>query len=257
MCPNEGEWRDYNDLIINKDLSIIDNSLNILRFETNYEFSQLNKQVNKTEWFMNPHDVNAYYSPNYNEIVFPAGILQGEFFGDDMIKNFGGIGVVIGHEITHGFDDEGSKFDCDGNLNIWFSKTDTKNFNDKSIKLQKQFDNLYIEGLKLDGKLTLGENIADLGGVSISYSAMEEYMKDKSIDLTNEDKKKFYTSFAKIWKCKATPESTRLRVTTDPHSPPIYRVNQILGNFKPFLDLYEIGEKDTMYINEEDRAYIW
>lgn len=257
VCPNEGEWRDYNDLIINKDLSIIDNSLNVLRFETNYEFSQLNKPVDKTEWFMNPHDVNAYYSPNYNEIVFPAGILQGDFFGDDMIKNFGGIGVVIGHEITHGFDDEGCKFDSNGNLNMWFSNIDTKNFSDKSIKLQKQFDNLSIEGLKLDGKLTLGENIADLGGVSISYMAMEEYMKYKTINLTDEDKKKFFKSFAKIWKSKATPESTRMRVTTDPHSPPIYRVNQILGNFKPFLDLYEIKEGNDMYINEEDRAHIW
>ena len=257
VCPNKGEWRDYNDLIINKDATIIKNLLSIKKFETDYEFSQLNRPVDKTEWFMNPHDVNAYYSPTYNEIVFPAGILQGDFFGDDMIKNFGAIGVVIGHEITHGFDDQGCKFDCNGNLHIWFSKIDTKNFSNRTIKLEKQFNRLSIEGLKLDGKLTLGENIADLGGVSISYSAMEEYMTDKNEELTEEYKKKFFTSFAKIWKSKETPESTKLKVTTDPHSPPKYRVNQILGNFEPFLNLYKITDKDGMYIKLEDRANIW
>ena len=255
VCPNEGEWRNYNNLIISNNLSLIENVMNIKEFDEAYEFSYLNKPVDKTQWFMNPHDVNAYYSPNYNEIVFPAGILQGDFFGDNMVKNFGGIGVVIGHEITHGFDDEGRKFDCDGNLNNWFTDTDIKSFESKSIKLEKQFDNLSIEGMKLDGKLTLGENIADLGGVVISYNAMEEYMKDK--DLTDEDRKTFFTSFAKIWKSKATSESTKLRASTDPHSPPIYRVNQILGNFKPFLDLYNITDNDDMYIDENQRADIW
>ena len=255
VCPNEGEWRNYNNLIISNTLSLIQNVMNIKEFDEAYEFSYLNKPVDKTQWFMNPHDVNAYYSPNYNEIVFPAGILQGDFFGDNMVKNFGGIGVVIGHEITHGFDDEGRKFDCDGNLNNWFTDTDIKSFESKSIKLEKQFDNLSIEGIKLNGKLTLGENIADLGGVVISYNAMEEYMKDK--DLTDEDRKTFFTSFAKIWKSKATSESTKLRAATDPHSPPIYRVNQILGNFKPFLDLYNISDNDDMYIDENERADIW
>lgn len=255
VSPNEGEWRNYNNLIIGNNLSLIENVINIKEFDEAYEFSYLNKPVDKTQWFMNPHDVNAYYSPNYNEIVFPAGILQGDFFGDNMVKNFGGIGVVIGHEITHGFDDEGRKFDCDGNLNNWFTDTDIKSFESKSIKLEKQFDNLSIEGMKLDGKLTLGENIADLGGVVISYNAMEEYMKDK--DLTDEDRKTFFTSFAKIWKSKATSESIKLRAATDPHSPPIYRVNQILGNFKPFLDLYNISDNDDMYIDENQRADIW
>tara|TARA_Y100000590_G_scaffold283616_1_gene319099 strand:+ start:1140 stop:3011 length:1872 start_codon:yes stop_codon:yes gene_type:complete len=255
VSPNEGEWRNYNNLIIDNNLLLIQNVMNIKEFEESYEFSYLNKPVDKTQWFMNPHDVNAYYSPNYNEIVFPAGILQGDFFGDNMIKNFGGIGVVIGHEITHGFDDEGRKFDSDGNLNNWFTEADIKSFESKSIKLEKQFDNLSIEGMRLNGKLTLGENIADLGGVVISYNAMEEYMKDK--DMTDEDRKTFFTSFAKIWKSKATPESIKLRVATDPHSPPIYRVNQILGNFEPFLDLYNISENDDMYIDENERADIW
>ena len=255
VSPNEGEWRNYNNLIISNNLSLIQNVMNMKEFEESYEFSYLNKPVDKTRWFMNPHDVNAYYSPNYNEIVFPAGILQGDFFGENMVKNFGGIGVVIGHEITHGFDDEGRKFDCDGNLNNWFTDSDIKSFESKSIKLEKQFDNLSIEGMRLNGKLTLGENIVDLGGVVISYNAMEEYMKDK--DLTDEDRKTFFTSFAKIWKSKATSESIKLRVSTDPHSPPIYRVNQILGNFKPFIDLYNISEKDNMYIDENERAEIW
>lgn len=255
VSPNDNEWRDYTNLVISDQSSLVKNTLNAQAFEEKYDNSYLNKPVDKSRWFMNPHDVNAYYSPNYNEIVFPAGILQGDFFGDNMVKNFGGIGVVIGHEITHGFDDEGRKFDSDGNLNNWFTDEDIKSFEKRATKLEKQFDSLSIEGMKLNGKLTLGENIADLGGVIISYNAMEEYMKDK--DLTDNDRKTFFTSFAKIWKSKATPESTKLRVATDPHSPPIYRVNQILGNCKIFNDLYNIKETDDMYINEEDRADIW
>ena len=255
VSPNENEWRNFEKLNINSKLNIIQNVMNVKEFETEYEFSQLNKPVDKTQWFMNPHDVNAYYSPNYNEIVFPAGILQGDFFGDDMVKNFGGIGVVIGHEITHGFDDEGRKFDCDGNLKNWFNDQDMKSFNSRAVKLEKQFDNLSIEGTRLNGKLTLGENIADLGGVIISYNAMEDYMRDR--DLTDDDRKSFFTSFAKIWKSKATAESIKLRASTDPHSPPIYRVNQILGNFKPFLDLYNIKSTDDMYVDDNERADIW
>lgn len=256
VCPNDGEWRDYNDLVISDDVFLLENVLRIKKFETDFEFSELNQPVDRTRWFMNPHDVNAYYSPTNNEIVFPAGILQGDFFGDDMISNFGAIGVVIGHEITHGFDDEGCKFDCDGNLRKWFTEDDIKRFDSRTIKLQTQFSKLSIEGLNIDGKLTLGENIADLGGVVISYNAMDEYMRDKG-GVTDEDRKRFFTSYAKIWKCKSTPESTKLRVTTDPHSPPEFRVNQILGNFKPFLDLYGISESDPMYIVESDRADIW
>jgi len=260
--PNDSEWRDYTELVISNTLSIIENAMNVKKFEANYEFSQLNKQVDKTQWFMNPHDVNAYYSPNYNEIVFPAGILQGDFFGGDMIKNFGGIGVVIGHEITHGFDDEGRKFDSDGNLKNWFTDKDILSFERRSCKLEEQFNKLSIEGVKVNGKLTLGENIADLGGVVISYNAMEEYMETynketNNIPMSDDDRNEFFISFAKIWKSKATPEFTKLMATTDPHSPPIYRVNQILGNFKPFLDLYKISTGNEMYIPSEDRADIW
>jgi putative endopeptidase len=253
ISPAENEWRNFDELKVLNDLSIIQNIMNINKFEIDYKYSKLNKAVDKTEWFMNPHDVNAYYSPNYNEIVFPAGILQGEFFGDDMIKNFGGIGVVIGHEIIHGFDDEGRKFDCYGNLQNWFTKQDIINFEEKSKKLENQFNKLSINNIKLNGKLTLGENIADLGGVIISYNAMEEYMKDKSI--TDDDRKMFFTSFAKVWKSKSTPESMELQLTIDPHSPPEFRVNQILGNFKPFLNIYNISENDNMYVN--DRVDIW
>ena len=255
VSPNENEWRDFEKLDIDSELNIIQNVMNVKEFETEYEFSQLNKPVDKTQWFMNPHDVNAYYSPKYNEIVFPAGILQGDFFGDDMVKKFGGIGVLIAHEITHGFDDEGRKFDCDGNLKNWFNDQDMESFNSRATKLEKQFDNLSIEGIRLNGKLTLGENIADLGGVIISYNAMEDYMKDK--ELTDYDRKAFFTSFAKIWKSKSTAESTKLRAATDPHSPPIYRVNQILGNFKPFLDLYNNESTDDMYVGDKERADIW
>lgn len=255
VSPNDGEWRNYSELIVSNDLSIIENYMNIKKFEYNYELSELNKPVDKKRWFMNPHEVNAYYDPNYNEIVFPAGILQGEFFGDNMIQNFGGIGFVIGHEITHGFDDEGRKFDSDGNLNNWFCSEDIKLFEERASKLKNQFDKLEIEGININGKLTLGENIADLGGVIISYEAMEEYMKDKV--LSDEDKKMFFTSLAKILKYKATTEYIKLSVTTDPHSPHKYRVNQILGNFEPFLELYDISENDLMYIDNNERAYIW
>ena len=253
ISPADNEWRNFDELIVSNDLTIIQNTMNINKFEVNYRYSKLNKLVDKTEWFMNPHDVNAYYSPNYNEIVFPAGILQGDFFGDNMIKNFGGIGVVIGHEIIHGFDDEGRKFDCYGNLQNWFTQQDIINFEERTKKLENQFNKLSINSIKIDGKLTLGENIADLGGIVISYNAMEKYMKDKTI--TDDDRKLFFTSFAKIWKSKSTPESTELQVTIDPHSPPKFRVNQILGNFEPFINIYKISKNDKMYVN--DRVDIW
>lgn len=256
VSPNEGEWRNYDNLEILDSNSLIRNVLNIKKFEFDFELSQLNKELDRTLWFMNPHDVNAYYSPNYNEIVFPAGILQGDFFGDDMIKNFGGIGVVIGHEITHGFDDEGRKFDDEGNLNNWWNSNDIKKFECRANKLEKQFDKLTLEGLKLNGKLTLGENIADLGGVVIGYYALSDYMNNKG-EFTDDHKMTFFKSFANIWKSNATPESNKLRVTTDPHSPPIYRVNEILKNFTPFIDLYNITNSDNMYLCENDRISIW
>ena len=257
ISPNDGEWRDYSKLELDYKLPLSKNISKINKYEFAFELSQLNNKVDKSLWFMNPHDVNAYYSPNYNEMVFPAGILQGDFFGDDMVNNFGAIGVVIGHELTHGFDDEGRKFDSDGNLRDWWSKEDKIKFDIQASKLEKQFDNLSIEGVKLNGKLTLGENLADLGGIVISYNALEDYVRETR-EFNDLDKSKFFKSFANIWKSKATPESTKVRVSTDPHAPPMYRVNQILRNFSHFINLYGISETDSdIYLSESDRVNIW
>jgi putative endopeptidase len=249
------KWINFDSMSINTIFTLVENIMNAKRFEFNFDLSQLYKEVDRTLWFMNPHEVNAYYSPSYNEIVFPAGILQEPFFGDNMIFNFGAIGMVIGHEITHAFDDQGRKYDDQGNLNDWWTEEDEVRFNKEASKMVKQFDELMIEGKSLNGKLTLGENIADLGGIIISFNAMLRYLKDNDIKEYNfED---FFYSYANIWKCKSRKEDTLRRVLTDHHSPPCYRVNQILSNFDSFYDIFKITTSDGMHISNNKRVRIW
>ena len=256
------KWRDYSKLDVDFNFSYLKNNLNCNSYDVLYNFSEIYKPKDLSKWMMDPHMVNAYYAPSFNEIVFPAGILQPPFFDNnrDMAENFGAIGSVIGHEMTHGFDDQGKKFDSDGNLNMWWTENDKNKYQNKSKNLVELFSNYEIEGKKLNGKLTLGENIADLGGVSISFSALEKYLEKigvNDIEEINKKKKLFFESYARMWRSKCRPEETLKRVTTDPHSPPIYRVNGILGNLEEFYKLYNITNIDLLWIPIEKRTSIW
>lgn len=222
------------------------------------------KPVDRKKWYMTPQTVNAYYNPLSNEIVFPAAILQPPFFdaNADLAINYGGIGMVIGHEITHGFDDSGSKFDENGNLKNWWTEEDRKLFDSKTKKIVDLFNSFKIlDTIAVNGKLTLGENIADLGGINIAYDALQIALKEKNkenekIDGMTQNERFFY-SFAQIWKIKAKPEFEKMQVSTDPHSPAIYRVNGTLKNCEYFHKTFDVKDGDNMKNKEEDLAIIW
>jgi putative endopeptidase len=254
---------DYSKLVLRLKDSYLDNNLKCFKFNEDLDWVKLYKPKDLDEWFMNPHMVNAYYSPSNNEIVFPAGILQAPFFCKDydIALNFGGIGCVIGHEITHGFDDQGRKFDADGNLNDWWTDTDEAKYKAKTKRLRDQFAGYKIEGEFLNGDLTLGENIADLGGVSISYYSLVRYLKD------NEDENKvidgftpyqrFFLNYAKIWRSNTRTKETLRRLVTDPHSPSEFRVNGVLVNLKEFYKAFGVKQGDNLWKPEEQRISIW
>lgn len=261
-CGYPEKWRDYTGLNINENNSYFENNINCNNFEMNYEFSELYKEKDKLKWLMPPHMVNAYYAPSYNEIVFPAGILQPPFFdgSKDMSTNFGSIGCVIGHEMTHGFDDQGKKYDSNGDLNLWWTKKDSEKYTEKTKNLENQFANYKIEGKNVDGKLTLGENIADLGGVSISLSALTRYLKDNNItdeNVVDLEKIKFFKAYSKMWRCKCRKEELLRRLISDVHSPPVYRVNGILGNIDCFNRIYNLKKGDNLFIEKNKRTKIW
>ena len=255
--------KDYSKLILSLKKSYLENNLLCLKFLIELNWSKLYKSKDRDEWFMDPQNVNAYYSPTNNEIVFPAGILQKPFFDNtyDAPLNFGGIGSVIGHEITHGFDDKGRKFDSNGNLNDWWTENDSIEYTNKVKRLRDQYANYKIEGKNLNGDLTLGENIADLGGVSISYYSLISYLKDNS----NENKifegytpqQRFFLNYAKIWRCNTRREEILKRIVTDPHSPPVYRVNGVVTNLKEFYDAFNVNKGDGLWKDENDRISIW
>jgi len=234
-----------------------------MNFEIDYNLSKLYKPKDKNMWMMNPHMVNAYYSPSFNEIVFPAGILQQPFFdiNNDSATNFGAIGTVIGHEMTHGFDDQGSKFGPDGNLKNWWLSIDKEKYNKKIKILKEQFDNFKIEGEFINGKLTLGENIADLGGVSIAYQALLNYLnKNQQLDIIVDgktSKERFFISYAKLWRSNTRKKEILKRIITDPHSPPNYRVNGILSNISEFYNIFNLTSKNKLWIQPDKRSHIW
>ena len=210
---------------------------------------------------MTPTTVDAYYNPNFNEIVFPAAILQPPFFdveADDATL-YGGIGTIIGHELTHGFDDEGRQFDAEGNLKDWWTPADEKNYNVRAAVVEKQFDNyVAIDTMHINGKLTLGENIADLGGVKIAYLAFKKSMEGKPrpqpIDGFTAEQR-FFLAFAQAWKRLTRPESVKLMLASDPHSPPRYRVMGPLSNLLEFGEAF--GCTSGKMMNESQRAEIW
>ncbi|MFM2226259.1 MAG: hypothetical protein RJA07_2461 [Bacteroidota bacterium] len=255
------KWKKYDDVEITRD-NYFANVKSIQKHGMHEMLGKLGKPVDKTEWGMTPPTVNAYYNPSYNEIVFPAGILQWPFFdenSDDAI-NYGGIGMVIGHEITHGFDDQGRQYDAQGNMKDWWTKEDAEKFEAKTKGLINQYGSCKIlEGINVNGELTLGENIADFGGLAIGYDAYKmtkQGQANEKIDGFTGDQR-FFLGFAQVWRVKKREELMRMSIKTDPHSPAMFRVNVPLMNFEPFYKAFNVKEGDKMYLKPEDRAKIW
>ncbi len=257
------KWRDYSALQTDPH-DLFGNIGQVTKFQRDHELSKIGKPVDRDEWHMTPQTVNAYYNPVMNEIVFPAAILQSPFFSltaDDAV-NYGGIGAVIGHEIGHGFDDQGSKFDGDGALNNWWSDEDRAAFEIRSNALIEQYNTLVPEetpDITVNGALTVGENIGDLGGLAIAYKAYQISLEGKPspvIDNFTGEQRLFF-GWAQIWRTKVRPAEMRRRIATDPHSPGEFRCNTIVSNFTPFYEAFGVTEKDGLWLDEASRVQIW
>ena len=254
-------WRNYTGLSINRGPLVL-NVMRAREFEFARVIGKLGKPVDRKEWGMTPPTVNAYYNARMNEIVFPAGILQPPFFdadADDAV-NYGGIGAVIGHEMTHGFDDQGRKSDAEGNLADWWTPEDQKQYDARTGLVEKQFDGyVAVDSMHVNGKLTLGENLADLGGLSIAYGALQKTLKGKPrapIDGFTPEQR-FFLSYAQIWRQNVRPEALRLRINTDPHSPGNFRCNGPLSNMPEFAQAFGLKDGDPMVRPAAERAKIW
>ncbi len=255
------KFKDYTPLTIDRS-SYVMNIIRSNEFAFDEMIKKLGKPVDKTEWGMTPHTINAYYNPNINEIVFPAGILQFPFFDptvDDAI-NYGGIGAVIGHEMTHGFDDQGCQFDKEGNLKNWWTEEDNRRFKEKTKMLVDQYSAYTVlDNVHVNGELTLGENIADVGGINIAYDAFKRTAQGKAnekIDGFTADQR-FFLSWAQVWRQNITPENLNQRIVTDPHSPGKYRTNGPLTNMPEFYEAFGVKEGDKMYRPAADRVKVW
>jgi putative endopeptidase len=257
------KWRDYSTLEISAS-DLIGNLWRIAEFDHAYAIAKIGAPVDRDEWHMTPQTVNAYYNPLANEIVFPAAILQPPFFDLDaeMAANYGGIGATIGHEIGHGFDDQGSKYDGDGNMVDWWSDVDRAKFEELTSVLVAQFDALSPEStpdIHVNGAFTLGENIGDLGGLGIAYKAYQLALKGAQspvIDGFTGDQR-FFLSYAHSWRNKNRPEEVRRRIAIDPHSPDEFRCNQIVRNVQEFYDAFSVSEKDELWLAPSERVRIW
>jgi endothelin-converting enzyme/putative endopeptidase len=257
--PNK--WDDYTKLTIKAD-DLLGNAKRAAIFEHNKNLAKLGQPIDKDEWHMTPQTVNAYYNPTMNEIVFPAAILQPPFFNleaDDAV-NYGGIGAVIGHEMGHGFDDQGAKFDGEGNMRDWWTEADLKAFEAKGNALITQYSGYKVfDDLNVNGELTLGENIGDLSGVTIAYKAYKMSLNGQEapvIDGLTGDQR-FFMGFSQIWRVKMKEEAMRNRVATDPHSPGHFRALGALSNMPEFYTTYDVKEGDKMYLAPESRVKIW
>lgn len=254
-------WKDYSGVKVVPD-DIIANMGEISEFERNYQINKLGKPINRNEWFMSPQTVNAYYNPLMNEIVFPAAILQPPFFNleaDDAV-NYGGIGAVIGHEISHGFDDSGRKYDGKGNLVNWWTTNDQEEFETRSSKLVKQYDAFKpFPTESVNGKFTLGENIGDLGGMSVAYTAYQLSLQGKVAPVMDgfSGDQRFFIGWAQVWRRKYRDEELKKRLLTDPHSPSQYRCNGIVANLDPFYAAFMIKPDSKMHIDLDKRVRIW
>lgn len=256
------KWRDYTTLKIDRRRSYWDNIKDAIKHEVDYNLSDWGKPVDKTRWYMTPQTVNAYYSPLSNEICFPAGILQAPYFNPDAdpAENYGAIGVVIGHEMTHGFDDQGSQFDKEGNFANWWTAADKEKFDSLTSGLADQFDSIVVlSDTHANGRFTLGENIADQGGLRVAYTAYHNSLGDSEggvIDGFTPDQR-FFLSYANVWAGNIRDEEILLRTKTDPHSLGRWRVNGSLKNIEPFFRAFDIKEGDAMYLAPEKRVIIW
>lgn len=254
-------WKDYSALEIKAD-DLFGNIKRSGMWEYNREINKLGKPIDRTEWGMTPQTVNAYYNPSKNEIVFPAAILQPPFFNmdaDDAV-NYGGIGAVIGHEITHGFDDQGSQFNGEGNIKNWWTKEDRDEFEKRTKVMVDEYNSFNpIDTMHVNGKLTLGENIADLGGLTVAYYAYKKSLNGKDapvIDGFTGDQR-FFLGWAQVWARKYRDETLKRRLLTDPHSPSEYRTNGIVANMPEFYKAFNVTEQDSLYRPVDERVKIW
>lgn len=257
------KWKDYSTLQITPG-DLIANLTAVSAFARAYEFNKIGKPVDRSEWYMTPQTVNAYYNPGMNEIVFPAAILQPPFFDldSDDAANYGGIGAVIGHEIGHGFDDQGAKYDGDGNLNDWWSDSDRIEFEKRSKKLIDQYEALVPEETPdshVNGALTIGENIGDLGGLTIAHKAYEISLGgSKAPDLDGfSGYQRLFLGWAQVWRSKVRPEETKRRLATDPHSPAEFRCNQVIANLNEFYEAFGVTAADAIWLAPDQRVRIW
>lgn len=257
------KWRDYSGLEIDPSLSLYDNLTRVTAFLTkDYIDRKVNKPVDKSEWHMTPQTVNAYYNPTTNEICFPAAILQPPFFdpeADDAV-NYGAIGGVIGHEMSHGFDDQGCQFDKEGNQNNWWTAADKANYDKRTKVLEDYFGNYEVlPGKKINGKLTLGENIGDNGGLNIAFRAFSNLMKTKKLPVIDgfTPEQRFFLAWGRVWAANTSNEMTDYLLKVDPHSPNKARVNAALPHIDAWYDAFNVKKSDKMYVPKSKRAHIW
>lgn len=256
-------WEDYGTMKIKKSNSFFDNMIAVTAWQTQNNIDEIGKPVDKTEWGMYPQTVNAYFNPILNEIVFPAAILQPPFYNytADEAVNYGGIGAVIGHEISHAFDDSGARYDANGNLNNWWTKNDLNQFAERKKALADQYSAIEVlEGVFINGEYTLGENIGDLGGILGAYDGLQVHLlnqgRPEDIDGFTPEQR-FFMSWATVWRTKIREEALRTQIKTDKHSPGAIRAIQPLLNIQYFYDAFDIQEGNQMYLAPENRVHIW
>ena len=257
------KWKDYSAMTVKPGQTFYDNIVAVRKWGLDDNLKKIDEPVDRTEWGMSPQTVNAYFNPFNNEIVFPAAILQPPFYDykADEAVNYGGMGAVIGHEISHAFDDSGSRFDSNGNLVNWWTDTDLENFTERGNKLADQYSGVEVlDSVYINGKFTLGENIGDLGGVLAAYDGLQRFYKENgrpdNIDGFTPEQR-FFMSWATVWRTKSREEALRNQVKTDPHSPGRIRATQPLINVDAFYEAFDIKEGDPMYLAPEDRVRIW
>jgi putative endopeptidase len=256
-------WRDYSKLEIVSD-DLVANVRATTEFEFQRELGKIGKPIDRDEWFMTPQTINAYYNPGFNEIVFPAAILQYPFFDEtrDAAANYGAIGAVIGHEIGHGFDDQGAQYDGDGRLTDWWTADDKSAFEARTASLIKQYDALapaQIPEHHVNGALTIGENIGDLGGLGIAWKAYLLSLAGSEPPVVGglTAAQRFFLSWAQAWQVKLRDEEALRLLSIDPHSPNEFRCNQIVRNIDAFYSTFEVTTSDALWLDPEDRVTIW
>ena len=254
-------WRDYTALSIVKG-DAFGNRVRAQMFEWLRQVKRLGEPTDRGEWGMTPQTINAYYNPTFNEVVFPAAILQPPFFDPhaDPAVNYGGIGAVIGHEMGHGFDDQGAKSDARGVLHTWWEAADTQAFKERTDSLAAQYDAFQVlPGLNLNGRLTLGENIGDLGGLSVAYEAYHRFLGGRPAPVRDglSGDQRFFLSFAQVWHSLYREETLRVLTLSNPHSPPTFRVNGVVRNMDAWYGAFDVQPRDKLYLRPDQRVHIW